>query len=57
MIQLVAAVKALEGRTGNHTAAPALKLTTTLTAAAPNMVVVTVKVTAEGMTKTGTKTY
>lgn len=57
MIQLVAAVKALEGHTGNHTAAPALKLTTTLTAAAPNMVVVTVKVTAEGMTKTGTKTY
>ena len=57
MIQLVAAVKALEGHTGNHTAAPALKLTTTLTAAAPNMVVVTVKVTAEGMTKSGTKTY
>lgn len=57
MIQLVAAVKALEGHTGNHTAAPALKLTTTLTAAAPNMVVVTVKVTAEGVTKTGTKTY
>lgn len=57
MIQLVAAVRALEGHTGNHTAAPALKLTTTLTAAAPNMVVVTVKVTAEGMTKSGTKTY
>ena len=57
MIQFVAAVKALAGHTGSYTAAPTLKLETTLTAAAPNMVVVTVKVTAEGMTKTGTKTY
>lgn len=57
MIQFVAAVKALAGNTGSYTSAPALTLTATLTAAAPNMVVVTVKVTAEGMTKTGTKTY
>ncbi len=57
MIQFISAVKALEGHTGNYTAAPVLKLTVDLTAAAPNMVVVTVKVTADGITKTGTKTY
>lgn len=57
MIQFVAAVKAAEGHTGSYSSAPALKLDTTLTAAAPNMVVVTVKVTAEGITKTGTKIY